>query len=292
MPRPRNPRGDREFWESAVRNNMSWRQYFNRLIELSVSMFSWKNVPDTIDVRFMELALFSQGHVVFFYDDVMGYLCLRCALGGRRTVYEIPIDRRVITSTGYTANLDNSNSVLIFNNYLHGPSSLDVEIFSRRLFDIDRTIDVNVRAQKTPILITCDEKERLSMLNMYKQYDGNAPVITATDNLNPDKFSVLSTAAPYVADKLMTLKNQIWNEALTYLGISNMNINKKERLLNEEITKTQGGVVANRYSRLKMRQKACEEINKMFGLNISVEYDSDTIAQLLEDSNKGGELDE
>ena len=90
MPRPRNPKGDREFWESLSKNMLSWRAYYNRLVELSISSFDWQNIPDTIDVRFMELALFGEGHAVFFYDDVLGYLCLRCAVGGQYNVYRIP----------------------------------------------------------------------------------------------------------------------------------------------------------------------------------------------------------
>ena len=279
MPRPRNPKGDREFWESLSKNMQSWRAYYNRLVELSISSFDWQNLPDTIDVRFMELALFGEGHAVFFYDDVLGYLCLRCAVGGRYDVYRIPMNRQVITGNGYHKRLTNKDSVLIFNNNLHTNSILDAEIFAKKLYEIDRAIDVNARAQKTPILITCEEKQRLSMLNMYKQYDGNAPVIFGDKALNTGDIKAISTGAPYVADKLYTLKTEIWNEALTYLGISNINITKKERLITDEVQRNQGGTIMSRESRLMARQKACEEINKMFGLDIWVEFKSDTRVQ-------------
>ena len=147
------------------------------------------------------------------------------------------------------------------------------------MYEIDRAIDVNARAQKTPILITCEEKQRLSMLNMYKQYDGNAPVIFGDKALNTGDIKAISTGAPYVADKLYTLKTEIWNEALTYLGISNINITKKERLITDEVQRNQGGTIMSRESRLMARQKACEEINKMFGLDIWVEFKSDTRVQ-------------
>lgn len=293
MPRPRNPKGDREFWESLSKNMQSWRAYYNRLVELSISSFDWQNLPDTIDVRFMELALFGEGHAVFFKDEVLGYLCLRCAVGGRYDVYRIPMNRQVITGNGYHKRLNNKDSVLIFNNNLHTNSILDVEIFAKKLYEIDRAIDVNARAQKTPVLITCEEKQRLSMLNMYKQYDGNAPVIFGDKALNTGDIKAISTGAPYVADKLYTLKTQIWNEALTYLGISNINITKKERLITDEVQRNQGGTIMSRESRLMARQKACEEINKMFGLDIWVEFKSDTRVQ--DDyifDEKGGEENE
>lgn len=279
---------DRQFWESAKLNNYSFKQYYNRLTELSVSMFEWKNLPDTIDIRFLELALFGDGLAVFFYDDVLGYLALRCAIGGQMNVYRIPTKRRAYAANGYNKNLDESNSVIIFNNYLHTNSMLDVELFARRLYNLDRAIDVNANAQKTPILVQCDENQRLTLKNVYMKYDGNEPVIFGDKNLNPNSIKVLQTGAPYVADKLYQLKTQIWNEALTYLGISNINVTKKERLITDEVTRNQGGTMASRYSRLEARRQACDEINRKFGLNISCDYREDTrlADDILQDSVK------
>lgn len=270
------PRKNAQFWESARYNKDGFIQYYNRLAELSVSMFDWKNVPDSIDIRFLELALFRDGMAVFFKDDVMGYLALRCMIGGRLDVYQIPTIRRAYASNGYNMPLDETNSVIIFNNMLHTNSMLDVEIFARRLYELDRIIDVNANAQKTPVLISCDESQRLTLKNLYMQYDGNTPVIFGDKNLRPDSLKAISTGAPYVADKLYTLKTQIWNEALTYLGITNTNVTKKERLISDEVNRNMGGVLANRYSRLNTRRMACEQINKMFGLNMDVDYREDT----------------
>ena len=285
---------DRQFWESAKLNNYSFKQYYNRLTELSVSMFEWKNVPDTIDIRFLELALFGDGLAVFFYDDVLGYLALRCAIGGQMNVYRIPTKRRAYAANGYNKNLDESNSVIIFNNYLHTNSMLDVELFARRLYNLDRAIDVNANAQKTPILVQCDENQRLTLKNIYMKYDGNEPVIFGDKNLNPNSIKVLQTGAPYVADKLYQLKTQIWNEALTFLGISNINVTKKERLITDEVTRNQGGTMASRYSRLEARRQACDEINRKFGLNISCDYREDTRLSddILQDSVKEEENDD
>lgn len=275
MARNRLPKGrnEREFWQSAIENNGSFATYYNRLVELSVSMFKWSGLPETVDPRFLELALYSDGHCVFFRDDVLGYLALRCAVGGGFDVYNVPTVRNVITSNGYHQKCTIADSVLIYNNYLRTPSQLTVTEFATRLYRMDRTIDVNVNAQKTPIAIICDDKQRLTMENLYKNYEGNVPVIFANNNLNPDNIKVIQTGAPFVADKIYQLKTQIWNETLTYLGISNLNVQKRERLISDEVQRYQGGTLACRMSRLKMRQQAAEKINKMFGLNVSVEYD-------------------
>lgn len=266
---------DREFWESATRNNATYIQYYNRLTELSVSMFEWKNLPDTVDERFLELALFSKGMAVFFKDEVLGFLALRTTISGQFNVYRIPITRRAYADNGYNKELTIEDSVIIYNNMIHTNSMLDVRVFSEKLADLDRTIQVNARAQKTPVLISCSENEKLTMSNLYKEYDGNAPVIYGDKNLNAKGLTVLKTDAPYVADRLYQLKTQIWNEALTYLGISNINSVKKERMITDEVTRNQGGVVASRYSRLESRRKACNEINKMFGLDIWCDYRED-----------------
>lgn len=276
---------DRDFWESSKNNCYTFVQYYNRLVELSVSMFEWKGLPDTVDARYLELALFTDGKALFFKDDVLGYLALRAAMGGRLSVYRIPTQRTAYAANGYNNQLTDKNSVVIYNNFLHTNSMLDVEMFAKRLYNLDRTIDVNVNAQKTPILISCEEQQVLTMKNMYAKYDGNAPVIIADKNLNPKGMQVLQTGAPYVSDKLYQLKTQIWNEALTYLGISNVSYEKKERLISDEVDRTQGGVLASRYSRLEARRKAAKEINKMFGLNISVDYREDY-------STEGGDTNE
>ena len=271
----KRPKKDLEFWESAVMNNRTYMQYYCRLTELAISMFEWKNLPDTVDERFLEMCLFSDGKAVFFYDDVLGYLCLQTAISGKWNVYRIPIDRRAYATNGYNRKLTEKDSVIIFNNYLHTNSKLDVEMFSRRLYDLDRAIDVNAKAQKTPVLLLCDENERLTMKNLYKQYEGNEPFIFGDKKLNADGVKVLTTEAPYVADKLYQLKSQYWNEALTYLGISNTNITKKERMISDEVMRNMGGVIASRYSRLESRRQACKKINDMFGLNIEVNYRAD-----------------
>lgn len=266
---------DLQFCESAYMNNRTYLQYYNRLTELAISMFEWQNLPETVDQRFLEMCLFGDGMCVFFQDEVLGYLSLQCMIGGKLNVYRIPMERKAYATNGYQRELNGTNSVIIFNNYLHTNSMLDVEMFSKRLYNLDRAIDVNANAQKTPVLIQCDESQRLTMKNLYKQYEGNEPFIFGSKGLDANGLKVLQTGAPYVADKLYELKTQIWNEALTYLGISNINVVKKERMITDEVTRNQGGTVASRYSRLESRRLACKQINEMFGLNIWVDYRED-----------------
>lgn len=274
---------NKQFLESARMNNGTYRQYYNRLVELAISMFEWKNLPDTVDPRFLELTLFTDGQAVFFKDEELGYLALQNAMNGDFDVYRIPINRRAFAINGYQRKLTNKDSVIVYNNYLHTNSQLDADMFARRLYNLDRAIDVNANAQKTPVLIKCSQEERLTLLNVYKQWDGNEPLIMGDKGLNTNAMTVLKTDAPYVCDKLYQLKTQIWNEALTYMGISNINVQKKERLITDEVTRNQGGTIASRYSRLNARRDACKKINAMFGLEIWCDYREDY--QTVDDGN-------
>lgn len=283
-------RKNRQFWESAVQNTDGYIQYFNRLTELATTVFEWENLPETIDSRFLELALFNDGHCVFFYDDVIGYLCLRCTLGGTDSVYGIPNERMAYSTNGYQNFLNQNNSVIIFNNFLHTNNVLEVETYAKRLYNIDRTIDVNINAQKTPILIQASENQRLSLKNLYMKYEGNEPYIFADNTLNKDCLQVLRTDAPYVCDKLFDLKTNIWNEFLTYIGIPNVQIQKRERLISDEVMRSQGGVTASRNSRLLARLQAVDAINKMFNLNIKCKIKEEYNTNITDDGTKEQEV--
>ena len=272
----RRNRNKDQFNSSAWDNNVTYKQYLDRLTELSISMFEWRNLPDTVDARYLELQLFETGCMVYFNDEVIGNACLNCLYNGQFDAYGNPVSRRAYSRYNqYQKILSPDNSVVIWNNYLHTNSIMQVVQYAKRLYNLDRIIDVNANAQKTPVLVQATEKQRLSMMNLYKEYNGNAPFIFGDKDIDFNGLKAISTGAPYVCDKIYLLKTQIWNEALTYLGISNINIQKKERLITDEVTRNQGGTIASRYSRLESRREAVKKINEMFGTNIEVNYRED-----------------
>ena len=270
-----------QFDESAYLNDVNYIRYFNTLKMIATSSFKYTNMPSSIDVRYLELGLFNRGYMVFFYDeDLEKYLALNTTLGCELDVYNNPLSYVAYANNGYQVQLTNKDSVIIYNNYLKQPTLMLCEYFAKRLYDFDSVIDVNVRSQKTPILIACNESEKLAMKNVYMQYDGNQPVIfTYKDFITADNFKVVNTQSPYVADKIYQLKSNIWNEALTQLGITNTTVNKKERLITDEVQRSQGGVFACRNSRLKMREQCINKINDMFNLNIQVEFNDDVLKE-------------
>lgn len=262
-------------WEAKKLNNDTFIDYLTRLQEIAINMFAWDGLPDTVDERFIELTLCEYGYLVYFNDEEIGDLVATAMIGGQLDMYRIPINRRAYATNGYQKDLTNKDSVLVYNNYLHTPSMLTILLYARRLYEIERTIDVNVKAQKTPVAILCDESQLFTLKQCYEKYDGNEPVIFGTKNLDLKTIQCMKTDAPYVADKLNVLKRQIWNEALTLFGVENANTEKKERLVTDEILSNLGGVQAQRYVMLNSRRQAAKQINKMFGTDIEVNFRQD-----------------
>lgn len=285
-------------------NRLTYNFYYDRLLEMSLSRYEWLNLPNSVDARFLELTLFKNGRALFFEDDVLGMLALPVIINGPFNVYKIPIRRRAFTpgvssvnetdkstAATYQAERTNKDSVICYNNMLHSPSLNMCRMFARRLADIDRTIDVNISAQKTPVLIESDTNTLLSLKNAYKQYEGNFPVIFGKKGI-ADNVKVLMTGAPLVAPALQQLKQTIWNDAMEALGIANHGADKKERVNILEIQANQGGTIASRYSGLIAREQACDAVNRMFGTSISVRYREEVTPESFMDETDGGGEDE
>lgn len=263
-------------------NVNSFIKYRDQLMELGMSMIAWdfskmgKEERQFLTQRQIEWNEYYKGATVFFKDEELGsYLCLPVMLSGPFDLDDIPKKRVAYAKNGYRKELNESNSVVIYNNYLRKPSCYTVNHYAGMLSDLEESIIVNCKAQKTPVAIICEENERLSMVNLYEQFDGNYPFIFGQKNLNLGNIKSISTGAPFVADKMYQIKMQIWNEALTHLGISNISYQKKERLVSDEVIRNMGGTIASRYSRLEVRRDAVEKIKDMFGIQIEVDFRED-----------------
>lgn len=260
--------------ENVRMNDATYRMYLWRALDLAMSVFEWKNLPEGIDARMLEYWLVLNGFCVFFHDDDLkyssdrnaapeGYAVLQAFLRGDFSIYNLPKERTAYAVNGLNVDLDETNSVIIFNDYLRAPMYPTLELFAKRLAEIDRTIDVNVMAQKTPKVIRCTPQQRLTFENLCMQVQGNVYYIMADKNVDLKDIDVLDTSSPYVGNELQILKHQYWNELLTFLGVENVTTEKKERLVSNEVMSNMGDVEAQRFTRLNARKQACKEINRM-----------------------------
>lgn len=261
-------------------NDQTMFDYLDRLKMLAVSLFSWKKLDKYAGVgasRFLELSLYDLGRGVFIKDNELGYMALKVNPSDKLNVYELPT-RVEAWSVGYNKQFDFDDVVYIMNNELEKPTYEFMKLFAYRLYETERTIDLNLQAQKTPILIEGDTKTILTLKQVYMQYSGNTPFIFGNKQFDiSNKLNVLKTDAPYIVDKLDVHKHQIFNDALTVLGIDNANTDKKERLITNEVESNEELIKYYLNCFYKTRKKACDEINEKFGLDIDIELNKEII---------------
>ena len=272
---------------SMLTNNATYIDYLNRLRLLATSLFTWENLDEVAGFgasRFLEQSLFNNGRACFVKDDELGFMVLKVNPSDKLNVYNLPT-RVMAWSIGYEKNYDFDDVVYIMNNELQLPTSQTINLIAYRLYETERTIDTNLIAQKTPILIEGDTKTILTLKNVYMQYSGNTPFIFGNKQFDiSNKLNVLKTDAPYLIDKLTIHKHELWNEALTYLGIDNANTDKKERLITDEVESNNDLINFYLNCFYKTRKQACKLINEKFlkysDVKISISLNKD-IADLL-----------
>lgn len=272
VPLPKPNRSARN--KALARNSVVDTLYKARLRELAMARFEWLDLPSEIDPRFLELTLNEFGMMAFFKDDIADqFVCLPAMIEGDFNVYMNPNRMRAWAINGYQRELTYQNSVPIFNNMLRTPTWPWLDYYAEQLYDIDQTRMVNVKAQKTPILLKGTDKQRLSLKNLYLEYEGNEPVILVDDSIDGKQFQAINMNAPFIAEQLTTTRRHIMGEALNYLGYQNPDAtNKKERVLTGEIESSVNEAAMSRFSPLECRRDACDKINARWGLNISVNF--------------------
>ena len=253
-----------------IKNMYAFHDYYARLKSIAMSVFEWVNLPDSCNARFLEDTLYHYGRAIFVNDETMSYLNLKVAPNSTLNVYNETL-KYTAFSTGYSKEYDATKCVLIRNNYIEKSTDSTILYYAERIAKIDVAIDVNINAQKTPVLVKCDDKTKLTLENVYRQYDGNKPVIFGHKSLMDNPLEVLKTDAPFVADKLRDEKRALWNECLEFLGVNtNPSDKKKERLIVSEVDSNNEQIDIQADTMLLCRQEACKKINEMFGLNVSV----------------------
>ena len=264
---------DNELAEKQTERS-AYADYFHRLKNLAVTMFKWENLPSSVNERYLEWALFIYGKAVFFEHPTRGFMCLNGVLEGLN-FYNDPLRIRPISPVESFSSIPADECVLIRNTPDMYPTFLTTVRYAKSLYDIDASIDVNVAAQKPPILILTDVKQKMSAQAMYQKYTGNTPVIYGMKGtFDPNSFQVLRTDAPFVAGQLQDIKITKYNEYLSFLGIG-MSDEKRERRITGEIEpfRQQANALAN--IGLSQRKHACKLINDLWGLNVNVRLATD-----------------
>lgn len=248
-------------------NNATAIDYEDRLHMLAVSLFTWENLDDVAGFgasRFIEESLYRYGKAVIVNDKNLGIQAFNVTPNGKLNNYYLPVSVRAF-SVGYSKDFDFDEVVYIMNNELQKPTKESLVLMARRLYETERTMDINLHAQKTPVLIEGDKNAMLTLKNLYMKWDGNEPVIYGNKNFELTKsLNVLRTEAPYLVDKLEAHKHELWNDCMTFLGINNANTQKKERLITSEVQSNDDLINYYLNCFYKTRKKACDILNEKF----------------------------
>ena len=262
------------FRDAIIMNNETYIDYLERMKKICLSMFEWQ-LPESMDARFLEMCLFYQGQAALFYSDDYGYMNTMASDGGYINIYGLPTEiccysyrfnERRSLYTVDTGAEKGQECILVLNNYERVPTNATISLFAYRLAEAQRTADVNIKAQRTPILITTDQKQYFTLKKMYEEYDGNTPAIFADKNsISPDALKSLKTDAPFIVKDIMDYKREIWNEFLTFMGLQNLS-EKKERLITGEVDSNNELINMNLQALLIPRKEACRQFNEKYGL--------------------------
>lgn len=249
---------------NQLTNQKTYIQIYNELESLGCNVLNSTLQPYQ-DKTYFNYKMFYRGSLAAFYDyELEELLMLPWDNIGRLDVYDRP--REIMARSKYYRKvLKEGEFVILWDNLQHKPLMPKIVQCALRLTLIRRVIDVNIKQQKTPRIIQCPENQKLTFANMLNDIDSCDDVINGYKNLNVDGLETILMPAPYVADKLETEYEKIYSEALRYLGIASVSYEKRERLIRDEVTMSQGGTIANRYNRFNSYKEGFERINDMFG---------------------------
>ena len=283
-----NKKDSQEFIDSAYANNKTYLDNFYRMQKICLSMFHWENLPESMNERYLEKCLFENGQCALLYDKKYGFINTRCADGDGLNLYELPttincysVDyrtrrqlnlgvRRVFNSKDGLIEGEepkDTQAILVMNNFDRTPTISTIDLFAYRMYLAQRSADVNVSATRTPVILLGNDKQQLSIKNIWNKMDGNQPAIVVDkDNFGLDQIRTIDTKVEFLAKDLMEYKKEIWNEFLEFIGVNTINVEKKERLITGESNANNEVINFNLQSYLIPRQEACKRFNELFGL--------------------------
>lgn len=247
---------------SQFNNFKSYLMYLRQCRSLAENVFLFENLPEYVDVAYINKILVEKGSIAWFKDEVMGLLALPWVRQGNLDVYGRPTTIRVYGTNGYTKVLNVGEYVIMYDNYGKYPLLLDITQYAQRLANCVRVQDINISQQKTPRLWKCKQDNLLTLQHAINEVDSFEESIQTYENINLDEVSCILNPAPFVADKVHQEKRNLYNEFLSLIGVANLGIEKKERQIVDEIETSQGGTIASRFSRFTPRKDAIDLINK------------------------------
>lgn len=249
---------------NEISTNATFIQMYNELESLGCNVLNCTLQP-YMDKTYFNLKMFYNGSLAGFYDeDLKEFLALPYDVIGKLDVYNRPKNIHAFSSTGYTRYLKQGEFIIIYDNLMHKPLYPKVRQAAARLTYIRRVIDINIHQQKTPRIFQCAQNEEMTIQNLLNEFDACDDAIKTYDSLDLNALNTILMPAPYVADKLEAEFEKQYSDVLRYMGVASVIYEKRERLIKDEVTMSQGGTIANRYNRFNSYKECFDRINERF----------------------------
>lgn len=257
---------------TQISNFKTYNMYFRQMLTLAENVFEFKNLPEFIDVSYLNKQLLRKGSVAFFEEDGLGLIALPYNVVGNLDVYGRPNRIEVFGNNSFHRILDRDEYVIMYDNNGRYPLYLDICQMAERIALCVRTEDVNILHQRTPRVWKTSKDKELSLKNAINEIDSMQENVIAYESLDIEDANVILAPAPYVTDKIDSHLKELWAEFFRLIGVANLQEQKRERVIVDEMVASQGGTIASRFSRFEPRKEAIEKINNKFNADIQVQY--------------------
>lgn len=264
---------DKRLVNSQLKSWNTYQMYLREMLTMAENVFCIDNVPENVDMSYVNRNLLRKGAVVWFKDEVLGTIALPFTTRGNFDIYGNPIEVDARAFNGrYFRRLKQGEFVIMYDNASRYPIYADIVQMAERIALCVKTNDVNIKQQRTPRIWKTSQDMKKSVEDIINNIDCLMEDVTTYDSIEWDDVQAVMAPAPYVADKVDMHLDKLWAEFYRLIGVANLIEQKKERLIQDEMTASQGGTIASRYSRFEPRASAIKKINKMFGEKMSVYY--------------------
>lgn len=254
---------------SDLLNDLTFRALYDKYRLIAINAFEWDGLPDGIMERHVERLLFSYGRAIFYRSPGKSYMCLEAQDSGQVNVYNDPLGY-IACGVAHTERVRAEDCVIIENNKLRLATDPFVMFYANKLTEAERTMDVNIKSCKTPVVFACDDKDVLTFKRIFQQVDGNVPAIFADRGLNLDSINAYQTGVKFMGKELQDYANAVENKLLTFLGVNNTPVDKKERLVTDEARSNDQLIQSFADLQLEARERAAAAINEKYGLSVTV----------------------
>jgi len=267
-------------------NTREYLHQLNNLMKLAMNRFVYKGLPDEIDARFIERVFIREGSLIFFFfEELDKYMVTRYSCMTPLDIYDNPTSFRAIANNGFTADVAPDDAIVGFDNALRIVTTGSIELYAQRLADVIRTSDTNRFHQKKPYIITAPEEKVQDMRQMIMNIRENDSMIVGLSGISDIQVNTISTQSPFIGKDLADQYYDLFTNICSFLGIICNRTTGGNTVANETKGAMQATLIA-RQDYLEQRKIWCENINKRYNLNVSVDWNPEIDINLDEMEDK------